>query len=72
MFEAVDAMNVSTLLTILPGVVEEARDAEGLTPFHHLLLRADLYDNEEVEHMIDALLGMGCDPTVETPAVSGV
>ena len=65
-------MNVSTLLTILPGVVEEARDAAGLTPFHHLLLRADLSDDEEVEHMIDALLGMGCDPTVETPAVSGV
>ena len=64
-------MSVAALLAIPPSAVEEARDAEGLTPYHHLLLRVDFFGEEEAEHMIDALLGMGCDPTVEAPAVSG-
>ena len=67
-FDALDAADVATLLTIPPATVAAARDVDGLPAFHHVVLSSGLCE-EEAERLTDVLLGMNCDPGVEVDAV---
>lgn len=68
-FDALDAADVSTLLAIPPATVAEARDADGLPVFHHVVLNSVL-SVEEAERLIDVLLGMNCDPSLAVDMVT--
>ena len=67
-FDALDAVDVSTLLKIPPVTVAAARDADGLPALHHVMLNAVLCV-EEAERLVDVLLGMNCEPSVAVDAV---